>query len=287
MTEQRLRSLLLSAPPAQGPALQAEDLLRRARLRVVRRRQAVLAGAATALLVAGVAFAASNGTHTAQPAGPPPTPCASPFASGEREHSIAFVRDTTLEVSLTIGEHVSVGWAGCDEYGTITSSDPNSDTAPLAGTDSSGHSVPVPHPSGAPFGRPEIDGSYLLRFAAQRVGDVTLKGHSHEGYDGTIVVHVLELPASESSLVSGTVDTSGLTSHPTPEQVDIESMPFNGSVVAVVHDGRFSARVRPGRYHLIALNAAYNDGRVRCTEQDIDVGTTDVTGLTLTCTERR
>jgi hypothetical protein len=290
--ENRLRDLLHAAPPGQGPALQGTAVLSRARTRLRRRRQAVLVAAGAVALLGGVAIAAGVRTSPTQPTSPSTTPCASPFAGSDTEQSVAFPHDgSRVEVTIPVFGHVTVGWSGCGEHGTIASSDPDGSTAPASATDVSVYTSPRPVPSGVQGGccaRPEADGVFNVRYSAKRPGTVTLRGTGSQGSSGTIVIHVEPLGPSESRAISGVVDTSALRAHPGAEFVQLLEKVTNGRVaIALVSaDGTFSLRLPPGTYGAEAFSPSYNDGRVRCAATSLVVGDADVSNVTIVCTER-
>jgi hypothetical protein len=291
MIENRLRDLLRAAPPGQGPALQGTAVLSRARTRVRRRRQALLVGAGAVVLLGGVAIAAGVRTSPTQPSSPSTTPCASPFAGSDTEQSVAFPHDgSRVEVTIPVFGHVTVGWSGCEEHGTITTSDPDGSTAPASATDISVYTSPRPVPSGLQHccARPEADGVFSERYTAKRPGTVTLHGTGSQGSSGTIVIHVQPLDPGDSRAISGVVDTSALRAHPGAEFVQLRETVTNGRVaIALVSaDGTFSLRLPPGKYEAEAFSSSYNDGRVRCAASSLVVGDADVSNVTIVCTER-
>lgn len=292
MIENRLRDLLHAAPPGQGPALQSTAVLSRARTRVRRRRQTLLVAAGAVVVLGGVAIAAGVRTSPTQPTSSSTTPCASPFAGSDTEQSVAFPHDGgRVEVTVPVFGHVTVGWSGCGEHGTVTSSDPDGSTAPASATDVSVYTSPRPAPSELQHGccaRPEADGVFSERYTATRPGTVTLRGTGSQGSSGTIVIHVQPLDPSGSRAVSGVVDTSALRAHPGAEFVQLLEKVTNGrvAIALVAADGTFSLRLPPGTYEAEAFSSAYNDGRVRCAARSVVVGDADVSNVTIVCTER-
>ena len=288
------RSLLSAAAADAQPSLQPPFATLRARAsrRAARRRTALALSAAAVVVIGSVAVAQGVGGGSSQPAGPGATPCASPFSGSEAEQSVAFPHDgETLEVTVPVFGRVTVGWSGCGEHGTISSSEPDGSTAPATATDISVYSSPRPVPSGIQHGccaRPQSDGVFVVRYTAQRPGTVTLRGTGSEGSSGKIILFVKPFDASDSRAVSGVVDTSALRNHPGAEFVQLQEKATNGrSAVALVStDGTFSLRLPPGSYEAQPFSSAYNDGRVRCTSATLDVGASDVSGVTLVCTER-
>ncbi|MDT7539338.1 MAG: hypothetical protein QOI82_2923 [Actinomycetota bacterium] len=227
------------------------------------------------------------------------TPCAdagagsSPFAGTGNEQLVAFPRDGgRVDVTVHIGDHLTVGWSGCNEHGQITTS-PADNTGPLFSSDVSVYSSPrptPPRPSGQPCcQRPVADGVFTVRYLAQMPGAQVLHGKGSAGSAGDIGVTVTPLSADEGRLVSGVVDTTALHSHPGPDVVYFQPSGVNPTqtITKPTSDGHFTTRLRPGSYTIMATSPAYNDGRAQCLlSKPIDVDRGDVTGIRIVCTER-
>jgi hypothetical protein len=253
-----------------------------------------------AFVIASLILAAVSGCGDGarSAVGPGATPCtdrstgSSPFADSSEEQSVAFPRDgDQVDVTVHIGEHITVGWSGCNEHGQITTS-PADNTGPLFTSDVSVYSSVRPTPlrrSGPPCcQRPEADGVFTVRYLAQLPGTQVLHGTGSAGSGGDITVTVAPLSAKEGRLVSGVLDTTALHSHPAPDVVYFQpSGPSPVQTIAKPTDGQFSTRLRPGRYTVMATSPAYNDGRAQCVlHQPVVVDRDDISDITIVCTER-
>lgn len=265
-----------------------------AMLRLMYMRSVVVAS----LLLAAAAAGCGHGDRAAGAAAA--TPCTdtgagrSPFANTGGEQLVEFPHDgKQLEVTVHIGEHVTVGWSGCNEHGQITTS-PADSTGPLFSSDVSVYSSPRPTPSLAPgvpcCQRPEADGVFTVRYLAQMTGTQVLHGTGSAGSAGALSVTVTPLRETEGRLVSGELDSSALRNHPAPEVVYFQPTGDNPTqtIEKPTADGHFSTRLRPGTYTIMATSPAYNDGRAQCLlKHPVVVGQDDVIGLLIVCTERR
>jgi hypothetical protein len=247
------------------------------------------------LLVAGLAGCGDDGGPAAASG---ETGCTdsgggSPSIDGGADPSVVFPSDGgRLDVAVKVGRHVTVGWSGCQEHGQITTS-PADNTGPIFSSDISVYSSPRPTPprqSGAPCcPRPPGDGVFTVRYLAQMPGLQILHGKGSAGSDGDIAITVIPLSAEEGRLVSGVLDASGLRSHPAPEVVYFQPSGMNPTqtIAKPKADGRFSTRLRPGSYTIMATSPAYNDGRAQClSSHPVEVGSADVDDITVVCTER-
>jgi hypothetical protein len=219
---------------------------------------------------------------------------ASPSVDSGTEKSVAFPQDgSRVDVTVKIGGHVTVVWSGCQEHGQITTS-PADSTGPIFSSDISVYSSPRPTPprqSGGPCcPRPPGDGVFTVRYLAQMPGTQILHGKGSAGSEGDIAITVIPLSAEEGRLVSGVLDVSALHSHPAPEVVYFQPSGMNPTqtITKPTADGRFSTRLRPGSYTIMATSPAYNDGRARCVSSPpVEVGSEDVDDITIVCTRDR
>lgn len=193
---------------------------------------------------------------------------------------------------MLVGEHVTVGWSGCGEHGQIKTS-PEDNTGPLFSSDVSVYSSPRPTPSlqanGPCCQRPPADGVFTIRYLAQMPGTQVLHGKGSAGTDGEITITVQPLSPEQGRLVSGVLDSSGLRDHPAPAVVYFQPSGTNPiqTITKPTSDGRFSTRLRPGQYTIMATSPAYNDGRASCVlREPIVVGAADVSGIKIVCDER-
>jgi hypothetical protein len=242
------------------------------------------------LLVSSVLSGCGEGSHAAEvlAAGP----CSTPSAN-DGEQSVAFPHGGNREeVTVLVGEHVTVGWSGCGEHGQVTTS-PEDNTGPLFSSDVSVYSSPRPTPSQQPAGpccqRPPADGVFTIRYLAQMPGTQVLHGTGSAGSDGEIAVTVQSLTPEQGRLVSGVVDSSDLREHPAPAVVYFQPSGVNPTqtITKPTTDGLFSTRLRPGKYTIMATSPAYNDGRASCLlNRPVLVGTEDVSGIKIVCTEK-
>jgi len=198
-----------------------------------------------------------------------------------------------VDVTVQVGEHMTVGWSGCGEHGSVETS-PADSWGPLTSSDVSVYTSPRPTPSVRPgepcCPRPQADGVFSVRYLAQLPGTQVLHGKGSAGSDGDIAVTVTPLTAQESRLVSGVVDSSGLHDHPGPEVVYFQPAGDNPTqtIAKPGADGHFSSRLRPGTYTLTATSPSYNDGRAQCVlKQPVVVSVADIGDVRIVCTERR
>jgi hypothetical protein len=120
-------------------------------------------------------------------------------------------------------------------------------------------------------------------------GTQILHGKGSAGSDGEIAITVTPLSAEEGRLVSGVLDARDLRSHPAPAVVYFQPSGMNPTqtIAKPTADGRFSTRLRPGSYTIMATSPAYNDGRAQClSSHPVEVGSADVDDVTIVCTER-
>jgi len=130
---------------------------------------------------------------------------------------------------------------------------------------------------------------FTIRYLAQMPGTQVLHGTGSAGSDGEIAVTVRPLTPAQGRLVSGVVDSSDLRDHPAPAVVYFQPSGVNPTqtITKPTTNGRFSTRLRPGKYTVTATSPGYNDGRASCVlSRPVLVGTEDVTGLKIVCTER-
>src|SRR4051812_13329491 len=148
-------------------------------LRLMHVRPLVIA----ALILAASAGCGDGGRTVGEP---DVTPCtdtgvgSSPFADTAHEQFVFFPRDAgRVAVTVDIGQHLTVGWSGCNEHGQIRTS-PADSTGPLVSSDISVYSSPRPtpsQPSGEPCcQRPPADGVFTVRYLAQLPGMQLLHG---------------------------------------------------------------------------------------------------------------
>jgi hypothetical protein len=222
------------------------------------------------------------------------TPAASDQSGGgAQEQSVTFPEDgSRIEVTVRVGEHVTVGWSGCGEHGQIKTS-PADNLGPISSSDISVYSSPRPTPSLTAGSyccqRPEADGVFSIRYLAQMPGTQILHGTGSAGSDGEIAVTVTPLTTEQGRLVTGVIDTSRLRDHPSPDVVYFQPSGMNPTqtIAKPTTDGHFSTRLSPGKYTLMASSPAYNDGRAQCVrKQPVDVGQVDIKDIAIVCTER-
>jgi hypothetical protein len=130
---------------------------------------------------------------------------------------------------------------------------------------------------------------FAIRYLAQMPGTQILHGTGNSGSDGEIAVTVEALTPEQGRLVSGVVDSTGLRDHPAPAVVYFQPSGDNPTqtITKPSADGRFSTRLRPGKYTITATSPAYNDGRASCVlRQPVLVGAEDVGGIKIVCAER-
>jgi hypothetical protein len=244
------------------------------------------------LLALACTFVAGCGDR-AQTAGAPAAEICSTPSAPAGEPSVAFPHGGAREeVTVLVGEHVTVGWSECAEHGTVTTS-PADNTGPLFSSDISVYSSPRPTPSQQSdqpcCARPPADGVFTIRYLAQMPGKQVLHGTGSAGTDGEIAVIVTPLTPEQGRVVTGVLDSSALHDHPAPAVVYFQPTGDNPTqtITKPTSDGRFSTRLRPGSYTIMATSSAYNDGRASCVlTRPVVVGPDDVSGIKIVCTER-
>lgn len=261
-------------------------------LMLVEKLRKALSLALLAVTASGCALSPAGGlgAHGATTLCSDPSDGSSSFA--DNEPSLAFPHDGgRLELTVQVGEHFTVGWSKCGEHGQIVTS-PSDSSGPITGSDVSVYSSPRPIPSRQPGAaccpRPEADGVFIVRYLAQMPGTQVLHGTGSAGSDGYIEVTVTPLSAAEGALVEGVVDSSALRRHPAPDIVFLAAVGGDGTqtIAKPTADGRFSTRLRPGTYTIMAASPAYNDGRAHCVRKEpVVVGRKDIHDLTVVCTE--
>lgn len=159
-------------------------LITRHRHWVVRRRLSMVAVAvAVGCVATGIAATVGDGESSslkpATPTGSPaaaPTPCVSPYAVSGTDVFVAVPpRSSALEVKVSVGSRLTVGWSNCGEGGQLSSSDPTG--AMLLATDATAFSKGGPVTS--------------VRYLAEKEGTVTITGRGSEGSRGRIVITIV------------------------------------------------------------------------------------------------
>lgn len=182
--------------------LHLADLNRRAAHRR-RQRSAQMAGLVGVVLIGGAVIAFSPWGRLASPEhsaddetlDTSATPCASPYAASVGEQRVSIpTGGAKVRVQLHVGDHITVGWSRCDEFGTFQQKPAFTPDGPLQETDAGGCGTP-PHPPILTYVPPPTQsctGLQSVRFQAQRVGSVELRGTGNHGTTGYVEITVSE-----------------------------------------------------------------------------------------------